>query len=395
MIQPRPPAEPPLVSRWIPFPSHRQGCDRPSIISALAAMVLLVAPESTPRADSLPDPPDDYCARVWERARSDAALLFGPRIGVQAIRFPPASGTDVAGWSVAQRQTQVRPFLDYSLTNVLEGRLALDRADAECRRRKLSRPVEEAIRIATDQGRRAALLKEIAFLAEKAPEVARLEREAEKRLEEQVSTLSELTETRLFVLNLQQTQLDAEEAVARIEAMPASEPTGPVSQLAERYREATMEVERIDSRMRRIEPWSLSLRGGLAATPASSSVDWFGAVELGYNLGGLVRIGAERNYLAARSRELESTAAELLPAARTLDGVLAGSVERLKRDSQILEETTGQLGRDAAALEHADTARQSHAIAVLTLRRLAVEARLVYLRELAQQRHPWEGHHER
>jgi hypothetical protein len=368
--------------------------DSHCVLTAVTAIVVVTAASAVTRAESLSTRPDDYCSRVWELARSRAALLYGPRIGVQALRYPPTGGSDSTGFEAAQRQVQVRSFLDYSLTHAIEGKYTLDLANAECRRRQKAQPVEEAIRVATEQGRRAALGKEIAFLTEQAPEIARFEREAEKRLEQQVSTLSELAEIRLLALSLKQLQLDAEDALAQIEAVPATDPSGPVSKAAVDYDQATLDAEQIDSRIRQVAPWNLSIRGGVAATPASSSVDWFGAVELSYNLGGIVSNAAEHRYLAARSRELESSSSELVPAARALDRTLAGSVQRLKKESLILEELAEQLRKDAAALEGANTPKQPHSRAVLSLRRLAVEARLVYLRELTVQRRPWNGQHE-
>lgn len=368
--------------------------ERNSFFTVLAAITVVMVAPAQSNAESLPARPDDYCKRVWEHARSGAALLFAPRVGVQALRYPPTGASDVTGWDAAQRQVQVRSFIDYSLTHAVEGKYTLDLADAECQRRQAAQPVQEAIRVATDQGRKSALVKEIAFLTEQAPEIARLQREAEQRLAQQVGTLSELAEIRLLVLGLQQAQLEAEADLERLEAVPVPDPAGPVSAAAAHYAQATMNAERIDSRIRKVAPWNVSIRGGLAATPASSAVDWFGAVELSYNLGGIVSLGAEHNYLTARARELESSSSELVPAARALDRALAGSVERLRKECSILEGLATQLRGDATALEGASTPKQPHSLAVLTLRRLAVETRLVYLRELAQQRRPWDGHHE-
>ena len=377
------------------FPIRCSGMARASSLLAIGLLVSTI--QARALADVLPnrgpDETEDTCARIMARANADVALLESPHVGIQAIRFPPSNSPDLSGWDAGSRQIQVRSFLEYSLTNLIAGTRTIDLAEAECRQTRAAQPVKAAIRIAADQGRRSALAKQLAFLSERESEIARLEQEAERRVAAQLGTLAELSEIRLLALNLRQLRSETEETLERVEAVPGPEPSGPIGPLVESYRQATMDMESAHTRVRQVTPWNISLRGGIATTPASSSVDWFGAVEVVYNLGGLFRPRAEATYLAARSRELASGADEIIPVAYAIDGALTASVSRLRRERQLLELREGQLQGDAVALVKAETLRQSHAAIVLRLQHLAVEARLIYLRELARQRETWERHH--
>ena len=118
-------------------------------------------------------------------------------------------------------------------------------------------------------------------------------------------------------------------ALTRLEATALPEPTRPLAHQADDYRQATMELERVGSRIRQVAPWGLSIAGGVAAT-TQANVDWFGTVEFRYNLVGLAQSSAERQLLSARARELDSATYELTHQARAVDAALEKSTSVLK-----------------------------------------------------------------
>jgi hypothetical protein len=332
---------------------------------------------------------DDYCERVREAGKSIAAVLLGPRVGVQAIKFP--AGGDLALGQTSASETQLRGYTQYSFTDAVHGILALKLGEAECRRQRLAQPLEDAIRVATDQGRRNALSREVEFLKENDEVVAGLERDAEARQRAQVGTLQELIEIQTLASAFRTQEAETEDDLSRLDASALHEATLPLSKQATEYQRASMDVERLGSRIRQVSPWTFSVSLGLAANSVIP-VDWFGAVELSYNLGGLVQAAAEPRILSARERELQSATYELVYAARVVDAALSQSVERLKRQISVVEKEVLGLRAEETLLEGSDAPGRLTLIAVVKLRLLVLQARLVYSRALAEQRRPWESH---
>jgi hypothetical protein len=331
---------------------------------------------------------DDYCERVREAGKSTAAVLLGPRIGVQAIKFP--AGGDLALGQTSASETQLRGYTQYSFTDAVHGVLALKLGDAECRRQRLAQPLEDAIRVATDQGRRNALSRESDFLKENDEVVAGVERDAEARQRAEVGTLQELIEIQTLASAFRTQEAETEDELSRLEASALHEAALPLAQQATEYEQASMDVERLGSRIRQITPWTFSVSGGLAANSVVP-VDWFGTVELSYNLGGFVQSAAEPRLLSARERELQSATYELVYAARVVDAALSQSVAHLKRQISVVEKEVVGLRAEETLLEGSDAPGRLTLMAVVKLRLLVLQAQLVYSRALAEQRRPWES----
>jgi hypothetical protein len=317
---------------------------------------------------------------------------MGPRVVAQAIKFP--RGGDLQGTGVLTTSLyQMRAYADWSLTNAYRGLLSLQLGDADCERQRLARDVESAIRLASNQGRRSALVAEIGFLKESEPTISAILGEAEGRRRAGVSTVSELDEIRTLGATLRTTRLEAEAAVGELDATPLPEPAGPIGPQAGEYSRAAMDYERIDSQIRQVAPWGLTVSGGVASSSVAP-LDWFGTVEVSYNLGGLAQPGAEHSVLAARKRELETSTTELEYAARAVDASLKKSTSLLKSQIDLVEEADRALEADLAGLAGAAVPNQLQVTSALTLRRVALQAQLVYLHALAERRRPWEAYRE-
>jgi hypothetical protein len=360
-----------------------------SAILTLLVVETAHAQESTiPRAEGAAFRLDDYCERVREAGKSTAAVLLGPRVGVQAIKFP--AGGDLALGQTTASEAQFRGYTQYSFTDAYHGILALKLGDAECRRQRLAQPLEDAIRVAADQGRRDALSRELSFLRENDEVVAGLEGDAEARQRAEVGTLPELIEIQTLASAFRTQEAETEDELSRLDASALHEATLPLSKQATEYEQASMDVERLGSRIRQVLPWTFSVSGGLAVN-SIVPVDWFGTVELSYNLGGLVQSAAEPKLLSAREREIESATYELVYAARVIDAALTRSVDHLRRQVSVLEKEVEGLHTEEKLLEGSDAVGRLTLIAVVKLRLLVMQGQLVYSRALAERRRPWES----
>jgi hypothetical protein len=330
---------------------------------------------------------DDYCERVREAGQSAAAVLLGPRVGVQVIKFPAEGDLTLAAQTTGS-ETQFRSYAQYSLTDAYRGTLMLKLGDAECRRQRLAQPLEDAIRLGTDQGRRDALSLKLRFLRENDEAVAAAESDAEARHRAEVGTVVELIEIQTLASAFRAQEAETEDEIARLTASALAEPTAPLSRQASEYERASMDTEELGARIRQVAPWGLSLSGGVAVT-AAVPADWFGTVDLSYNFGDLVQGPAEHRLLAARQRELESASYELPAAARAVDTALNQSVAQLKRQTSVVEKEVEDLRAEESLVETSDAPGRLTLISVVKLRRIVAQAQLVYLQALADKRQRW------
>ena len=245
-------------------------------------------------------------------------------------------------------------------------------------------------------GRREALTREIDFLTANEPVIAALERDAEARRRAEVATIADLEEIRERAEDLRTARLEAADMLTELDAAGITDPNGPIAPEAERYVRASMDYERLDSRIRQVAPWGLSINGGVAASASlmgsggGPAVDWFGMLQVSYDLGGVAQAEAERGLLGSRQRELENDPSEKMRAARAVDTALAKSVSVLNAQIQVLADADRSLREQIEALEKADVPNREQMESVLKLRSLMAQARLVYLRALVERRQPWE-----
>lgn len=357
---------------------------------------LASAADDTSAAAVSPSGDDAYCEAAREAAKSKAVLLIAPRVVAQAIKFPAGGSLQLTPVGVTSALYQLRTYADWSLTDAYRGVLTLALGELDCRRREFERQVDIALRAGPALGRREALTREIDFLTASEPVIAALERDAEARRRAEVATLSELEEIRERAEELRTARLEAADMLTELEAAGVTDPNGPIAPEAESYVRASMDYERLDSRIRQVAPWGLSINGGVASSASltgtswGTAVDWFGMIQVSYNLGGVAQADAERGLLAARQRELQSDPEQKMRAARAVDTALAKSVAVLNAQIQLLTDAARSLRAQIEALEKADMPNRVQMESVLKLRSLMAQARLVYLRALVERRQPWE-----
>jgi hypothetical protein len=295
-----------------------------------------------------------YCERVRADAASDAALLFGPRVSVQALRIPTRSNVDSAELFGGSSEYQLRGALSWSLANAYAGLLTLQAAEADCERHAAQASLADLVRKGSSRGAGPALEKALAFLVEQRPVVSGIEQQAEVRHARHLTTVVELDQVQSLVLQLERKRLDLARQLAALDEDFGDAKAAPAAELVESYASASERFEESASDLRSVRQWDLSLRGGVIP---GSEADWFGTVELSYNLGGFFQFGAENRYLSAREADLRSARHELPEPARRLE-----------------------------VFEASESPQTMQAIAIANLRRLMLQADVIYARELLAQR---------
>ncbi len=322
-----------------------------------------------------------YCERVRADAASDAALLFGPRVSVQALRVPTRSNVDSAELFGGSSEYQLRGALSWSLANAYAGLLTLRVAEADCERHAAQASLADLVREGSARGAAPALQKALAFLDQQREGVEAIEAQAEVRHARHLSTVVELDQVQSLALQVQRTGLEVARQIALLDENSAAAVAAP--QLVERYASASERFEESASDLRSVRQWDLSLRGGVIP---GAEADWFGTVELSYNLGGLFQIGAENRYLAAREAELRNARYELPEQARRVEEQLAKSDALLREELTLRERELELLERRIGAFETSDSPQTMQALAVANLRRTLLRADVIYARELLAQR---------
>jgi len=270
-----------------------------------------------------------YCARVEARSRSDAALLFSPRILVSALRNP--STLDV-GPTLADR-LQLRVGASLSLVDIWRGARILAIGRADCTLHGTEAPLRRTVTSPMD-----ALLVDAHRALLRAVEARAEEREAlvargAERLKQNLITVIEFHELQQLSDELRKKQNAAASTLARLHAEGFERPPSDLSELVRGYERASEHLEQRVSAARNLEPFTLRVTGG-AIPSAGAAADWYGWVEFSYNLGGLARLRHERSYRDARKAELAREDHELPVRLHALQTELGVRVDQARGDAQ-------------------------------------------------------------
>ncbi len=368
------PAVPAVPLRWLPelavvlsMVFLRGGGRRAATVVAVAVLLhaLPAGGQSSP-----------YCTRIRERAAGDAALLVAPRLLVQGLRFPD-NGT-LEGGLVVGNGFQLRVGVAFSATDLYKGLGLRQVADADCRAHDARVQLDRTLAGEGDaDARQTGLEAQVAFLDDHRAAARQAVDRAVARFTAHAITLIELEDVRGRAATLERMEIEARGQAAQLAAKrsaPAAVLTS-TERLARTYAEATGDLDRASAHLAAAQPWQLEVTGGVIP---SSRFDWYGILQMGFNLGGFVQSGHAAAY--ARAHEQEIAAASYEPASR-----LAQRRQQLVavRDQARLE--LDLLGRElevvestARALEGADAATAVHQRDRLALDQLALAARRAF-----------------
>mgnify|MGYP001160562884 CR=1 FL=1 len=322
----------------------------------------------------------DYCRKVTARAEADSALLFAPSVHAQVIRFPSTGFADTTGMQLGSG-LQPRAALSLGVIDIYKGFAVRGVAQKDCLRQEVAMPLQEMLSRQEEAGLEAALSEKLAYLHARIPEQQAIVAQAQARFEAGACTLVEVHELRRRVLESAARVAEAERALAGVRSRSSGAPTESIGELLERYEQRSVEYEDSVEHLRRITPWKLNVSGGVTARP---DVDYFGFVELSYNIGGLFQGAAEARATAARTAELKNARYEARHQVEALRRELSEKAAILRRHARAIEEEIQRVSKELAAIDETEAPNKSHVQAMLTLQVIDLEAERRFASTLAE-----------
>jgi len=320
-----------------------------------------------------------YCRKVKARAEADSLLLMTPKVVAQALRFPSSGRIGVSDTTASDDSVELRAGLTYSPVDAWRGILLRRIGDADCRQHAAGSKIDEVLIEGTDRLQLAARRAELGYLTLHRSEWLALLDAANGELEAGLLTVTEVFELHRLTQSLERRLTDAELDVARLEVKIETPNASLPVPLGRNYLEQADEFEREGAALRRLDPWSFTITGGVVPL-GHDAPDWFGFAEVSYSLGSLARGSAESRYLEAQSDELRTAPHELPSKLAHFRKLVAADLANAKR---ALERVRSELLYTQSTLQKllgVDAPSASTGRAQVTLERIAVEADEVILR---------------
>lgn len=354
---------------------------RPLLASVGAAAFAALAATSASAEES------PYCEKVRARADSDAALLYGPKLRAEALKLPsaiqPNGRVDPVG---AGTTYQFRAGLSVSAIDVYKAARLADVADADCAHHAAATAAQEILAFGVEVGRLPALRSEVAYLDAHRPEWEKIAAKTDELLEAKTLTLLNVTDIRARTLGLVRRRAQVAGELGRFEALGVDRVEPALTRLMNDVDASAMRYEREGSRVRKLDAWDLTLTGGyvppILDAPKS---DFFGLVQVSYNLGGPWQSAAERRYLAAREEELRRAKHELRHQLTVLREQVARTKEQAHAELDALEPAIDRLRSDRASVVSSGAAAAFYATAMIDLELINAEAERQYLMVLMRE----------
>ncbi len=336
----------------------------------LFSVLLLPALASAAQAQSA------RCRRTHAQAESRAYLLMSPSVMVQGLHVPSLAGGGTSGTGSMGLQSvpwQIRGGVSWSVLDVVRGAWLLESADTECRRQEARESLENTLAQGASYGRLPALRAEVEYLESQRPFVRELLVRAEQRRAEQLATEQQLATLRLRASTIERHIAERRAEIERLDQDEVGSRERPLRDDLVEYESASVSLEHEQSNMRRLDPWRVSLRLGVVPV---QPVDWFGVLELSYNLGGIAQWSAEESAVDARVDELreadyemrrrvehfERTARSSVHEQTEALALLAAQIELVEHQRELLTRLTEQTGE------------MLHMLAMVEMNRIELEA---------------------
>lgn len=319
-----------------------------------------------------------YCKKVRARASSEAALLFGPSVQAQAIRFPN-NGTTDSGLTTGAG-FQLRAALSFSPLDLYKGFRVKQLGDADCQQHEAVVSAQQVLLQGADYGRLPALRRQVEFLDSTRSQSETILAKSEERVAAHVESLREAMEIRARIGALGRAREHSQGDVDRLEARGIDAYRGPLSVLVDAADRQVMQLERDASHVRSLAAWDVRVTGGVIPQP--DQVDYFGMLQVGFNLGAFSRNAQETQYLDARAEELRRARYELRDQVETFRRQIRSAIAQAKRELSVVVRQAKMLAADRSALGQADAPNAPHALAMIDLDAVLVESERVFLAAL-------------
>jgi len=344
---------------------------------ALAALTALVALTATAAADH-------ECARLQAEARSEAVLLYAPRLQLEGARAPGV--TEAADPSSAGVDgLQARASLALSPIDMLRGR-ALERvADAQCAIDAVAHRLDRVLATGPRYGELAATRAELDYLDAHLGEIDALVAEVADALARQRATALELDDLRNRRATLRRRANDLRNTRALLTELDGEGDADvpDLAGLAATARAATLHADRRRAAVRDLSAWHVDVRAGVAG---AERADFFAVVEIGYSLGERWQKQADRRALQARGAALANDERSVVVRAERLRRAMADSVTVLDVEVRELDDELATLTAERTRFENLDSDAARALRNRSTLARIELEARRVSVSTLAAAR---------
>ena len=331
-----------------------------------------------------------YCKKVRARASSEAALLFGPSVQAQAIRFPNNGTTDSGVTTGAG--FQLRAALSFSPLDLYKGFRVKQLGDADCQQHEAIVSAQQVLLQGADYGRLPALRRQVEFLDSTRSQSETILAKSEERVAAHVESLREAMEIRARIGALGRAREHSQGDVDRLVARGIDAYRGPLSVLVDAADRQVMQLERDASHVRSLAAWDVRVTGGVI--PQTDQVDYFGMLQVGFNLGAFSRNAQETQYLDARAEELRRARYELRDQVETFRRQIKSAIAQAKRELSVVDRQAKMLAADRSALGQAVAPNAPHALAMIDLDAVLVESERIFLATLITELAHFEENHD-
>lgn len=325
-------------------------------------------------AQAQPAEDDGYCDYVQGTASAAAATLFAPQVFAQFGYIEQQQLATAPDPAVEPNDLRAIGGLRYSFTNIFAAKATIARADADCRRHKAQAGMQAIAQQIKDTSTARAVSARLEVFEGAQAEADKLLATTQSDLDARRITAQEAISTRMRVDGLRGQLAQARRELA---ALPASETKG-VDGLLAAYREADADLERSESKLRKIAAYNVNVRAGADRFLNGTNADtrYFAVLELGINLGALWMGSGNKRSAAGRARYARTIG----PFAVAIDLTALRPVLEVqtKRLAQVQALST-DLDRQLAALAGAESTDGKRFRETIWFEAIKAKAELAYL----------------
>lgn len=318
-----------------------------------------------------------YCMKVKARARSEAAVMFAPRLHLQALRNP--SLVDLGPQIV--KNFQLRAGASFSLLDAVRGARTIALSDADCAVQKAHEAGRRLVTSPLDALLVEAYRAQVRSFRASSGERENLLKRSQERLRQKLITVLEFHEIERIADELRQKQEVALGALSRLEAEGIELPPKGLDALVHTYVESSTVYEKKARSLRALDPWTFRVAGG-AIPSLEDRVDWYGWLEVSYSLGGLVRAKHEDRYEEARRAEIESARYELPAKVRLLAQQVTARLTEAEAELALTNKSLKFIDDTLRSLGTSALPNVGHPRDALALQRMMTAAEQAYLQTL-------------
>ena len=335
----------------------------------------------SPPAASAQATPHIRCARMHAMAESQAFLLASPTIWVEGVHLPWLSDPMRAGL-VPGGAWQLLGTVSWSPLDLARGVMLLNQSGSECTALSAAARVQRTLQLGASFGELQARRAEEAVLAQALPQLHEMLEASRVRASEGLGTSEQFTALASEIVRIERRRAQLVLEVQRLAAEGDGDPSNVARDLS-LYESSSMALESQRSTYRRLSPWTLQVRGGVVPT---GELDWFGQVQLGFNLGGVQQQFSEDAVLEARRAELAHDGDELRQQVATFERHMEESLPALRAELEHVDRLIELTERQQELLARLETSEVAHLHAMGELQLITLRAERAHWNELLVQR---------